>query len=457
MVLSDERQITRVWDAFADTGFVYVSESGDRHNLSEGRKEREERLPIRQKLLQAFLDGETDIMEFKRKMASEVGRHKLWGFSGFSGQMFFNTLVSSADLDDADLDELLREVFTAPNDKASAASKIRKLERYVKRLRSQIDDLNSAPSAGFIPYFVSYFWQLQDPNKYQIYYKSIRRAFSDLAIWDPSDNLAEDYVEFWDLNEEIRELIESYSNEEVHLWTIERMCLFWLNRDEVSDGATDEDGGNSSSGATEIVEANSFPDSYIPPIVSILPDLAQNTEEMKNIGSETGRAVETLFEDRLAKCLRMLGYTVEERGQGSGRNPDGIARARRHNYAIIYDAKVRQDGYRFATNDERQFRDYIDAEVGRLQSQGFRNVYFTVFSSFYDADRPDAVRRLKIETEIQEVRLIETNALLDILETRLREPMFTLGPTNADGPGIQDLFAESGVLTAVEVQEQYGR
>jgi hypothetical protein len=35
--------------------------------------------------------------------------------------------------------------------------------------------------------------------------------------------------------------------------------------------------------------------------------------------------------------------------------------------------------------------------------------------------------------------------------------MFTLGPTSADGPGMQDLFAESGVLTSAEVQEQHGR
>jgi len=178
---------------------------------------------------------------------------------------------------------------------------------------------------------------------------------------------------------------------------------------------------------------------------------------MQTIANEMGQAVETLFEDRLGKCLRMLGYTVDERGQGSGRNPDGIATARQHNYAVIYDAKVRQEGYRFSTSDERQFRDYINAEAGHLHNQGFRNVYFGVVSNVFDADRPDAVRRLKIETDIQEVRLIEADALLELLETRLRDPMFTLGPTNANGPGIQDLFAESGVLTSSEVQEQHGR
>lgn len=459
MPLSNEQQITRIWDAFADAGFVYVSDSGERRTMEDTRAKRNERLPVRQELLQEFLDGELDVTTFKKRMASEVGSHKLWGFSGFSGQMFFNMLVSSADPDDdTDTATLLREVLAAPDGREAAVAKIRKLEEYVTELKARAEDPNSAPSAGFIPYFVSYFWQLQGPDTYPIYYKSIRRVFSDLAIWEPSGDLAEDYVEFWELNGEIREILESHTDDDIHLWTIERLCLYWPNRSEIEESETAQEHEQSSDDkTTELPETRALPDSYIPPIVSVLPDLAQNTQEMQEIADETGQAVEILFEDRLAKCLRMLGYNVDERGQGSGRNPDGIATARRHNYAIVYDAKVRQDGYRFSTGDERQFRDYIDAEVRRLDSQGFRNVYFAVFSSAYDTERPDAVRRLKIDTDIQEVRLIEADALLGLLETRLRDPMFTLGPTNADGPGIQDLFAESGVLTSAEVQEQHGR
>jgi len=198
---------------------------------------------VRHELLQEFLEDEINVATFKSEMASEVARHKLWGFSGFSGfsgQMFFDMLVSSADSDDdMDLSELLREVFTAPGDHESAATKIREFEDYVAQLRARAEDPNSAPSAGFIPYFVSYFWQLQEPDAYPIYYKSIRRVFSDLAIWEASGDLAEDYIEFWELNEEIREAIESHANENTYLWTVERMCLFWFNRDEIEEG-----GGN---------------------------------------------------------------------------------------------------------------------------------------------------------------------------------------------------------------------
>lgn len=458
MTLSDERQIIQVWDAFADSGFQYAHDSGEIDELGSSNDDRRDRLPVRRDLLQNFLNGNLDLTTFKQEMDSECTQYKLWGFSGFSGQMFFNMLVSSADPDDQPvLSSLLREVLVAPEDQEEAAEQIHRLKEYVEQLRSRADNPRSAPSKGYIPYFLSYFWQLQEPDRYPIYYKSIRRALSDLAIWESSGDLADDYIEFWKLNEEIRTVLEDHTGEDIHLWTIERMCLFWLSRDKLvgTDGSTVSD--PSHEGSAERPEPQSLPDSYIPPIVSVLPDLAQNTEEMQEIAAEMGQAVGTLFEDRLMKCLRMLGYTIDPRGQGSGRNPDGIATARRHNYAIIYDAKVRQDGYRFSTSDERQFQDYINAEVRSLQDGGFRNVYFAVISSTFGATRPDPIRRLKIATDIQEVRLIEAGALLEVLETRLRDPDFTLGPGGGEGPGMQDFFAESGVLTGGEVQEQLSR
>ncbi|OYR83002.1 hypothetical protein DJ71_10995, partial [Halorubrum sp. E3] len=96
-----------------------------------------------------------------------------------------------------------------------------------------IDNVQKAPHAGSIPYFLSYFWQLQEPDSFPIYYKSIRDALSDLDIWEPSGDLAEDYVEFWELNEEIRETIEDHTGKEIHLWGIERLCLYWLNKEQI--------------------------------------------------------------------------------------------------------------------------------------------------------------------------------------------------------------------------------
>ncbi|WP_418286778.1 restriction endonuclease FokI C-terminal domain-containing protein [Halorubrum sp. DTA46] len=199
-----------------------------------------------------------------------------------------------------------------------------------------------------------------------------------------------------------------------------------------------------------------LPDSYIPPIVSILPDLASNTSDIQDVVDGTGHSVETLFENRLARAFQMIGFEVDEMGQGSGRNPDGIAKDHMHNYAIIYDAKSRINGYSMGTSDERQFQDYINREVPSLRAQGFRNVYFAVISGDFTDDGRDAIRTLKISTDIQEVRLIEVEALLILLENRLRDPSFGLGPGDLGGPGVQDFFAESGVLTAADMREELG-
>lgn len=91
-----------------------------------------------------------------------------------------------------------------------------------------------------------------------------------------------------------------------------------------------------------------------------------------------------------------------------------------------------------------------------LRSQGFRNVYFAVVSGEFTDEGREAIRTLKIGTDIQEVRLVEAEALLALLENRLRKPEFDLGPGDAGGPVVQDFFAESGLLTAADVREELG-
>ncbi|WP_336364934.1 hypothetical protein [Halalkalicoccus salilacus] len=94
------------------------------------------------------------------------------------------------------------------------------------------------------------------------------------------------------------------------------------------------------------------------------------------LAEQNGTTVESLFENRLAVCFRILGYKVEDLGQGAGRNPDGIFTYRGNDgsYAVIYDAKSSADPYRLRTGDERQFEDYINQHIGELQRRGFDNM-----------------------------------------------------------------------------------
>ena len=86
-----------------------------------------------------------------------------------------------------ELADLLRTVLQEPRNESEIEAQIRTLEQYVEELRADVNDLRSAPRLGSIPYFLSYFWQLQNPDTYPVYYTSMRRALSDLAIWEPEE------------------------------------------------------------------------------------------------------------------------------------------------------------------------------------------------------------------------------------------------------------------------------
>lgn len=447
MVLADSQQLKRAWDAFERNDYRLRDNQDTEITMEEANERRRKRLDTLRGLIDEFLAGNLQLSDFKSEIDGQNKKFPYWGFKGMNGMMFFNMLFnSSGDRHQEELANLLRNLIQPPSDRSGAMEKIRTLEGFVERLHNEAEDARKAPRAGSIPYFLSYFWQVHNPDTYPIYYKSMVNALSDLAIWEPDDDLAVSHGEFWDLNEEMREELADYTGRDIHLWTIEHVLWYWQQRDEFN---TPEDGNGE-----ETVQT--LPDSYTPPIVSILPDLAGNSEKMRALAEETGNAVEALFENRLAKCLRMIGFEVDELGQGHGRNPDRIAKDHMHNYAIIYDAKVRRDGYSINTSDERQFQDYINREVPTLRNQGFRNVYFAVISGDFTDESREATRTLKMTTDVQEVRLVEADALLALLENTLRDPTFSLGPGSASGPGIQDFFAESGILSVTDIREELG-
>jgi hypothetical protein len=98
--------------------------------------------------------------------------------------------------------------------------------------------------------------------------------------------------------------------------------------------------------------------------------------------------------------------------------------------------------------DERAIREYIAIQGDRLRKQGIRNLYFMVISSAFTGNHDDAIRTLKIDTNVNEVLLVEVKSLLAMLEGKLRNPNVSFGPD-----GIQKLLASSGLLTEADVRE----
>jgi hypothetical protein len=147
----------------------------------------------------------------------------------------------------------------------------------------------------------------------------------------------------------------------------------------------------------------------------------------------------------------MLGFESRLLGQGQGRVPDGLAIAENDLYAIIWDAKIRSEGYSIGT-DDRAIKEYISTQSRDLKAKRrFRNIYYAIVSSTFSDDFDDTVRTIKMETDVSEVCLVEASALVAMVDRKLRDPSeVTLGPD-----GLQRLFSESGVLSAEDVQTNF--
>jgi hypothetical protein len=194
-------------------------------------------------------------------------------------------------------------------------------------------------------------------------------------------------------------------------------------------------------------------DSYVPPVIASLPSLAR---------MESAQPI--AFEQRVAVAFEILGLEVEHLGQGTGREPDGIAKCREHGWAIIYDAKARAGVYRILASEERKFREYIEKHAHDLRRDGMGRFYFALISSaFSEGDLPKA-RELCRVTDAKAVALLEASALVKMVEQHVSSPLSfahhhlerafsetrIVGPTDiGDGRALEPVHTDAVEIAAV--------
>ena len=449
-MLLNEKQIESaitVWKEYISHGekFLNASKEFTQQELDQRRRQT---IPEVLNCLNRFLQGEIPLEEFKTVNDGINKRNRLWGFQAINGQMFFNVLTKNS-LASGQMDvfsALLKNILTVPSSIDKAKILITEFAEFTRSLAPFSQDSRGAPKIGSIPFFLSYFWSIQAPDEYPIYYSSMVNTLRDVDIWTPSGSVADDYAAFYDLNHQLLDMLANEAGRQLTLWDVEHAFWFHMQTQIVVEETTAEPETPISRAEEKIAEGD-LPDSYIPPIISILPRLANNDEALSQICNRSGKTIEKVFEERLAILFDMIGYRTELLGQGHGRVPDGIAICEEFRYAIIYDAKVRQQVYTMGT-DERAIREYISVQGEKLRKRGMRNLYFMIISSSFSGDHDDTVRSLKIDMNVNEILLVEVKALLAMLEGKLRNPDVSLG-----SEGIQRLLASSGVLTESEVRE----
>ena len=413
-------------------------------------------------LLKKFLSNSISVAEFKRQIDSINKQNPFWGFSGIKGQMFFNMLVKTAE-DPSEFDNQLRSAAREPANEDDAASRLRDFQSYVTRVGQQFvdagGDAHSRPKAGSVSFFLSYFWQIHQPDVWPVYFTNSVQMIEGMNLCQLIGEVGEDYLTYKRLHETLAELFSKEAGRGFSLYDVEH--VFWFKSGKLLAGAspprltkTAEPTPRSTTGLSAgneirplLDQGATLPRQLRPPIISVIPKLALNDPEIQEASRRSGTTLERALEKSINAAFTVLGYETRLMGQGMGRVPDGQAMAVDDHYALLWDAKARADGYRMGT-DDRIIRQYIETQSRSLKrGRAIRNIYYLIVSSGFSDEFDELIRALKMETSVNEVCLVEAAALVAIVDQKLRSPLaLSLGPD-----GIQRLFSSSGILTADDV------
>lgn len=195
------------------------------------------------------------------------------------------------------------------------------------------------------------------------------------------------------------------------------------------------------------VNSHGLSESYLPPIIACLEPLARGDEEVAALFVSMRRDPNHEFERRVGIAFELLGFEVEQMGQGYGRVADGVANCTSGGWSVIYDAKVRRDRYRLLTED-RKFREYIETHVPAVKSRGNQRCYFAIVSSqFSDLDLERAYELVRL-TDVKACVFIEAAVLVALVEERLRNTSsFTMDY-------LERVLMHTRVLTIEEIRKR---
>ena len=391
-----------------------------------------------------FLKAKISIKDFKETSEIECRKFPYWGFKNFSGQMQLNQYVNN--ITDSQKDKILRDAITIPHDENEAACKIDVMAEYLKKLKEKADSPKSIPWISQ-RYLLSYFWEIQDNSKWPLCYGSTWKVLLSLGFKLDAQTYGQEYLEFFKTMKEIKELYDASGrkDEKFPYWFIEH--VLWrqylkLDAQEQNSTVQEEKKGKAKLIPVGIGE-------WIPEVVKDLSELSFNkdTEWSKKMELKAEKA----FETKLRYAFTLLGYETSELGQGTGRQPDGIALSmgvQDGDYAIVYDAKARETGFSIGTGD-REIYEYIQKKKEELRRGRIKKTYFVIISSeFNEAANMAAIKEIYRKTQVPVV-LLKALDLLFVIDTKLQN-------IEIDHTRLEYLFLDTGLVSREKIIDVLG-
>ncbi len=282
------------WRGFAeeaskDTGYVAHHEKRDQQRIIV----RSQMLATLQEYLAGLISPEQLRSVFQTKTMNDWD---VFGLKGISGAMVLNQLVKQIPASDLDLP--LRVVLAAPLDDTAAQELMTEFYRFVEawRIAKGLNKLHIQTSN--IPFFVSAWWHMQDPELWPIFYISGRQTLQREGLYTPTGNPVADYFAF---RSRFRGMQTALS---MTPWQFEHLCA-WLDQGAAMIGA----GAHASSGEQRPVTQTR---EIGPTLVSNLPlTIGHNGQIVTEVTiTQTEEITHTQVQWMLAKIGKRLGMRV---------------------------------------------------------------------------------------------------------------------------------------------------
>jgi hypothetical protein len=409
-----EQKILSVWDEYVASDQVVLDTKGrELNNIDSLRLESIKDVGA---LINDFQKKALNIHEFKSALDGYNKRNNLWGFTATKGQMFFNQLVKNEDSLDK-LTALLQESIKEPDDLTCALTKIEKFQQHVDKVFSKAPDKRKVANPSSIGYFLSYFWQIHNPDKWPIYYTSLIEAFKDIDIWEEHASQRENYEFFFKLNDCVKKLLAKHSKKPICNWDAEH--AFWNYKGNPNKTlALTKKIAKSLASSNELV-----PQPVVRATFNVYDYLIPKVADLVAVGGNDDKPTATKgreFEQKVAEVFTLLDFDVEVLGQGSGRNPDAIIKCRESNTAFIVDAKAYSKGYGLGL-DDRAIKEYINYHCPKLAKAGYKKVGFIIVSNSFKSNFESFINEITWNTDIRRFILLTSEALLYLLAFKIKD------------------------------------
>lgn len=408
-------KIIEIWKSYVESNQENVDLKGN--VIPDFDQKRLDAILDIKEIINAFLKGENNIFVFKTAIDSYNKKNNLWGFTAIKGQMFFNQLTNSNENSIEELTSLLKRLISEPNDLKDAIQKISELEKHVRKSFDLADDKRKVPNPKSCNYFLSYFWQIQNPEKWAIMYSSLIESLVELNIWEDKENQAESYKHFFNLNEEIKDILSDVSHKKITNWEVEH--IFWNYQQKTKNAEKikkplkkikfeETEPQFEVSGIKASFELSEY----------LIPRVA-NLVEIGNDDTKSASAKGSKFESLVCEIFKFLDFDVQVLGQGSGRNPDAVLRLREVNTAFLVDAKAYTKGYSLGI-DDRAIREYINHYCPILNKDGYHKIGFIIVSNSFNSNFDSFINEITWNTPIKRFILMTSEALLYLLAYKLK-------------------------------------